>query len=207
MPESPPPTRSGATPVASTDAPSGAPATRGGRAVWPGIAALLAILAIALFFGSRTAAPSSGSARTVSIESQVRCPSCLDLSVADSSAPSAIAVRHQISRDVAAGEPTQQIENTLVSQYGVGILLRPPTSGIAGLVWLIPLSLGVVALGALGWLFWRRSRSFSALRDGSGGSDPSDGAGPDPSNGAGSDPSDGQGTIRAGSSSGPVDRL
>ena len=62
------------------------------------------------------------------------------------------------------GRTDQQIEAVLVGQYGTTILLRPPTSGLTSLVWILPAVAGAVALGALGVLFWRRSRALDRLR-------------------------------------------
>jgi len=66
--------------------------------------------------------------RAASLEAQIRCPSCEDLSVAQSSTSSAIAVRHQIAAMIAAGQSDQAIESSLVARYGGTILLKPPTA-------------------------------------------------------------------------------
>ena len=95
----------------------------------------------------------------------MRCPSCTDLSVAQSNATTAIAVRHQIESMVAAGRSTADIDQTLVSEYGQTILLVPPDAGG------VPGHLDHPA-GArrrrggrgVGVLFWRRSRAFDALQ-------------------------------------------
>jgi cytochrome c-type biogenesis protein CcmH len=92
----------------------------------------------------------------LAIERDIRCPSCEALSVATSSAPTAVTLRQVIVARVDEGESARQIERFVVSRYGSGILLRPPTSGTAGLVWWIPVLLGVIALAALVSFFWRR---------------------------------------------------
>jgi len=94
----------------------------------------------------------------------VRCPSCTDLSVAQSNATTAIAVRHQIESMVAAGQSTADIEQTLVSEYGQTILLVPPDAGGVPVIWIIPAVLGAAAVAGVGVLFWRRSREFGELR-------------------------------------------
>lgn len=128
--------------------------------------AALVVLAVALAIGSGvgSSAPPTGAQRAGAIDSQVRCPSCADISVAQSSAASAIAVRHEVSRLVAAGESDQAVERRLVGQYGPSILLAPPESGLSALVWLIPLVAGLLAVGGLGVFFWRRSRSWHRMR-------------------------------------------
>jgi cytochrome c-type biogenesis protein CcmH/NrfF len=94
----------------------------------------------------------------------VRCPSCTDLSVAQSNATTAIAVRHQIESMAAAGRSDADIDRALVAEYGQTILLVPPDAGGVPLIWIIPLVLGAGALVGVGVLFWRRSRDFGALQ-------------------------------------------
>jgi cytochrome c-type biogenesis protein CcmH len=127
----------------------------------------LLVLGVALLIGSGVF---DSSAQTVAqraavIEANVRCPACTDLSVAQSNSTTAIAVRHQIESMVASGSSTPDIDQTLVSEYGQTILLTPPDSGGIPLIWIIPLVLGVGALGSVAVLFWRRSREFEALRE------------------------------------------
>ncbi len=128
----------------------------------------LVVLAVALVIGSGAfrSAPQSPSQRAAAIEAGVRCPSCTDLSVAQSNATTAIAVRHQIESMVAAGRSTADIDRTLVSEYGQTILLVPPDAGGIPLFSLVPIVLGAAALAGVGIGFWRRSRAFSALRGG-----------------------------------------
>ncbi|MHB1917197.1 MAG: cytochrome c-type biogenesis protein CcmH [Acidimicrobiales bacterium] len=126
----------------------------------------LAVLAAALVVGSgvtSSAAPTAAQ-RAAALETQIRCPSCEDVSVAQSSASSAIAVRHEVERLASAGMSDHAIEQRLVAQYGSSILLSPPDSGLSSLVWLLPLVAGLVAVGGLGVFFWRRSRSWRRLR-------------------------------------------
>ncbi len=77
----------------------------------------------------------------------MRCPSCTDLSVAQSNATTAIAVRHQIETMVAAGRSSSAIDQALVAEYGETILLVPPDAGGVPLIWIIPLVLGAGARG------------------------------------------------------------
>jgi cytochrome c-type biogenesis protein CcmH len=130
--------------------------------------ALVVIAAVALGIGSgvgRSSPPTLG-ARAASLEAKIKCPSCEDISVAQSDASSAIEARHQITAMLARGATDAQIERSFVARYGQSILLVPPSSGLGALVWLIPLVAAVLALGALGVLFWRRQRALTRLRAG-----------------------------------------
>jgi len=126
---------------------------RAQRTAW----ALLAVVVVVAFaVGWRRASVPPRAARIAAIEADVKCPSCEDLSVAVSTAPTAVAVRSLIVRQVDAGASTAAIEQYLVSRYGPSILLRPPTTGASGLVWELPLAAGAVAIAALAVVFWRR---------------------------------------------------
>jgi cytochrome c-type biogenesis protein CcmH/NrfF len=134
--------------------------------LWARVAVPLAVLAVALVIGSGVfdATAPTVAQRAAAIEADVRCPSCTDLSVAESNATTAIAVRHQIEGLVASGRSTAQIDQVLVSEYGQTILLVPPDTGGVPLIFIIPLVLGAAALAGVGVLFWRRTRQFDALR-------------------------------------------
>jgi len=134
--------------------------------LWAKVVLPLVVLGVALLLGSGAfdSGPSSGAQRAAAIEANVRCPSCTDLSVAQSNATTAIAVRHQIVQLVAQGRSTAAIEQVLASEYGPTILLVPPDAGGLPLIWIIPVVLGAGALVGVGAVFWRRSRAFAALK-------------------------------------------
>ncbi len=134
--------------------------------LWARVAVPLVVLALALVIGSGAFDTGSQTVaqRAAAIEANVRCPSCTDLSVAQSNATTAIAVRHQIEGMVAAGRSTSAIDQVLVSEYGQTILLVPPDTGGVPLIWVVPLVLGGAALVGVGVVFWRRSRAFDALK-------------------------------------------
>jgi cytochrome c-type biogenesis protein CcmH/NrfF len=136
--------------------------------LWAKVALPLVVLAVALVIGSGAfdRSPETASERAAAIETGVRCPSCTDLSVAQSNTSTAIAVRHQIESMVAEGRSTGAIDQALVSEYGQAILLVPPDAGGVPVIWIVPLVFGVAVLAGVGVLFWRRGRAFEALRAG-----------------------------------------
>ena len=113
----------------------------------------LAVLVVALVIGSGAldSSPPTAGQRAAALEADVRCPSCTDVSVAESNATTAIAVRHQIESMVAAGQSNADIDQTLVSEYGQTILLVPPDAGGIPLIWIIPIVLGAAALTGVGF--------------------------------------------------------
>ncbi len=125
---------------------------------------LAVVLVVALVIGSGvlSSPPPTASQRAASIESVLRCPSCEDLSVADSSAPTAVTVRATVRQLVAQGESDQQIEAYLAGRYGSSIELDPPASGLSLLVWLLPLLVGVVVAAAFVVVVRRRRAATDA---------------------------------------------
>ena len=144
------------------DGASVAPPVR--RSLWVRIGVPLVIVAVALAVGSGafSSKPETAAQRAARIESVVRCPSCIDVSVLQSQETTALAVRHEIQRQVARGDSTAQIEHTLIDQYGQNIMLEPPDSGGFAVIWIVPIVLAAGALVMVGVLFWRRSRLFAA---------------------------------------------
>lgn len=121
---------------------------------------LAPVVAAALFVGAR---PDDGgqpgpAERAGRIATQVRCPTCEGLSAAESEAASSVAIRQEIRRRVDAGETDEEVKAFLVGRYGRDILLTPGASGIAALVWALPVAGLVLGLGGLVVTFSRRRR-------------------------------------------------
>ena len=116
----------------------------------------LAVVVVAVLAAVALPRESSAASRVARLESLVRCPSCEDLSVAQSSATSALAVRHEIATGVAHGESDTAILTALEDAYGPSILLSPPTSGLGALLWAVPVGVAVVAAGIVARLARRR---------------------------------------------------
>ena len=117
---------------------------------------LVVVLAGALAVGaSHRSGPATPAQRAASLDAELRCPSCDDVSVANSSAASAVAIRQLVRADTNAGESDQAIIEYLQSRYP-GIVLRPSTSGLEGIVWFAPLIAFALAAVLIARLFWRK---------------------------------------------------
>lgn len=121
----------------------------------------------ALVVGARGDEPETVSTRVQRLADQVRCPTCKGQSVADSDAPAARAVHADIRARVDDGDSDADIRAALVAAYGEEILLNPPRSGWAGLVWVLPVAGLVVATAGLVVAFrrWRPSGVGGATDD------------------------------------------
>jgi cytochrome c-type biogenesis protein CcmH/NrfF len=117
--------------------------------------ALIVVLVTALMVGSGVLSSTSKTQeqRITAIESSLKCPSCQDLSVAQSTSPSSLAIRHQISNEVRAGRSDAEIIASLQARYGATVELTP-TGGLSVVLWVVPIALVVAAVLAL--ILWRR---------------------------------------------------
>jgi cytochrome c-type biogenesis protein CcmH len=131
--------------------------TRDLRRSWRPWLPMLVVLAIALVvgsLGSRGAVTDDD--RSLAIARTVQCPVCQGETVAESNAAAAQNIRVRIDELVRSGQSDEQIRAYLDSQFP-GSVLTPPSSGIAGLVWVVPVVALVLALAGLAVAFRRWS--------------------------------------------------
>lgn len=88
-------------------------------------------------------------ALTSEVSDGLRCPTCQGLSVDDSPADGARAMKARIRELVAQGYTREQIEDYFVDRYGTWVLLSPPATGVHWAVWLGPLAFLLVGAGLL----------------------------------------------------------
>lgn len=119
---------------------------------------LVVVVGIALVVGVADREDASEEDRVVRIAESVMCPTCAGQSVADSQAPAANNVRQEIARRVEAGQSDDEIREALAQTFGRRVILNPPRSGTAGMVWVIPVVALVLALAGMAVTFrrWRR---------------------------------------------------
>ncbi|WP_188237099.1 cytochrome c-type biogenesis protein [Sphingopyxis sp. LK2115] len=93
-------------------------------------------------------------ARAKALMEELRCLVCQGQSIADSDAPLAGDMRHEVRSKIAAGESPDEIKAWLVARYGNWVTYDPPFDAATALLWLGPLLF--LAIG--GWLAFGRFR-------------------------------------------------
>ncbi|SBV32200.1 Cytochrome c-type biogenesis protein CcmH [uncultured Sphingopyxis sp.] len=93
-------------------------------------------------------------ARAKALMEELRCLVCQGQSIADSDAPLAGDMRHEVRSKIAAGESPDAIKAWLVARYGNWVSYDPPFDGATALLWLGPL----LFLAVGGWLAFGRFR-------------------------------------------------
>jgi len=81
------------------------------------------------------------------VAAEIRCPKCQALSIADSGAQSAQAMREEARSLLAAGYTREQVVGYFEQRYGEFVLLEPRARGLNLIVWGAPAS--IVVVGAL----------------------------------------------------------
>lgn len=92
---------------------------------------------------------------------EIRCPKCLNTSIAESDAPIASDLRREVHQKMEEGASDQEIIAYLVSRYGEFVVYRPPLQPSTWALWGGP----VVLLGLGGLVFARilKSRASQPL--------------------------------------------
>jgi cytochrome c-type biogenesis protein CcmH len=93
--------------------------------------------------------------QTRALAAELRCVVCQNLSVADSPSEMAQQMRAIVREQLAAGRTPQEVRDFFVSKYGEWVLLKPKTSGVSLVLWVMPyIALTAGLLFAL-WLMRR----------------------------------------------------
>ena len=91
-------------------------------------------------------------AKAQALMETLRCLKCQSQSIADSDAPMAGDMRHQVRTRIAAGEDPEAVRAWLIERYGDYVSYKPTVSSTTGPLFAIPLVLVVL----VGLILWRR---------------------------------------------------
>ena len=86
----------------------------------------------------------------------LRCLTCQSQSIADSDAPMAGDMRHQVRIRIAAGETPEEIRSWLVERYGDYVSYRPDVSATTWPLFAVPVLILIAALAIFRRRFARR---------------------------------------------------
>ncbi len=133
---------------------------------WVAWAAMAAITSVALVIGvSRDDGPQTAQDRVTALARLIKCPTCAGESAAESNSPAAKAIRIDLAERVEQGQTDDAIIDAYAnSPLGDDLLLTPSSSGVIGLVWILPvvfLALAVAGL-VLAFVRWRRMPTVHA---------------------------------------------
>ena len=96
------------------------------------------------------------------ISKQLRCPTCQGLSAWESETRFANQIKDIVKQKINAGLTRAEILEFFTTRYGLWILRSPPSQGVVGLAWWLPLVLLCVCLPLLWYFFWRRKRMLGS---------------------------------------------
>lgn len=125
------------------------PSSRTARRV--GWAAALVMVVVLIVFGAgRTPVEGDSPERIRNITEQLKCLKCVGESVASAQSDFSREIRDDVERQVRAGKTDDEIFTALVNSYGDRVLLNPRATGVATLVWVLPVLViggGIAGLG------------------------------------------------------------
>jgi len=125
------------------------------RPAWV-LVAVVAVVALAV--GSVHSRGPTAATRIARLDSLIKCPSCVDLSIAQSDAPIAVALRADVAAWVHEGLSDSTIERLVVTRFGPQVLLVPTGSGADVLLWVVPILLVGGGGVLLAVYLWHRRR-------------------------------------------------
>ena len=82
----------------------------------------------------------------------IRCVQCQGQTIADSDAPIAATMRHEIREQIAGGKSPQEVKQWLIDRYGEWVTYDPRFNAATAPLYLIPLFLLLIG----GFMAWRR---------------------------------------------------
>ena len=93
------------------------------------------------------------------LTAQLRCPMCQNETLADSNAPIARDLRHEVFRLMQQGKSNDEIKQFLVDRYSDYVLYDPPVQPSTWLLWFGPLLLLIAGATVVAVTVRKRSRA------------------------------------------------
>ena len=146
--------------------------------LWTLWLALTVFNAVPVFANQSTTASASATASTTAsshatgsvfqdqfrdVASDLRCPTCVGLSVLESDAPFSKQIKDEVTSQLKAGKSHEEILTFFTERYGPWILRVPPKTGVSILAWAIPLAVLLAGPLAVWFLVWRRRDDLAGV--------------------------------------------
>ncbi|HEX9116301.1 MAG TPA: cytochrome c-type biogenesis protein CcmH [Anaerolineae bacterium] len=129
-----------------------------------GIGALLVVLAVAsglMFAANQAAAQSTPTPDQINaVAKELWCPLCNGVRLDNCELQACVQMREEIGQKLAAGQSRDQIKTYFVQRYGDVVLGMPSNKGVNLVIWVLPILIGVLALGWVSYyvVVWVRRR-------------------------------------------------
>ena len=134
------------------------------RVVWA-LSIVVLLVALTIAGVGEPGARTTGE-RVEQIAATIKCPTCVGQSVAQSDAPASLAIRADIERRIGIGETDDDIRQAMATRFGPDVLLTPSSSGLVGLVWILPIAAVTACLAVLASTLRRWLRNRAAIPTG-----------------------------------------
>jgi cytochrome c-type biogenesis protein CcmH len=130
-----------------------------GRTAAPASLSRLAVALLLLWSAVAAAQDIMLDPQVFDIGRELRCPTCVAESVAESNAGIAREMRQIIQEQLDQGSSRAEILSFFQDRYGDWILLTPPRSGVLLIVWLLPIAAALAGVAALVLIVrrWRKA--------------------------------------------------
>jgi cytochrome c-type biogenesis protein CcmH len=89
---------------------------------------------------------------------ELRCLTCQSQSIADSDAPMAQSMRHEVRQQIGSGQTTDEVRDWLVERYGDYVIYEPRLTGLTWPLFVLPVFFAALA-AAVAWGRTRRGGS------------------------------------------------
>ncbi len=97
------------------------------------------------------------------VASDLRCPTCVGLSVLESDAPFSKQIKDEVTNQLKAGKSHEEILTFFTERYGPWILRVPPKTGVSILAWAIPLAVLLTGPLVVWFLVLRRRENIAGV--------------------------------------------
>ena len=115
---------------------------------WLGLALIaVGFYVIGLTLGDDT--PQTLEERAYAIKETTLCPICDGQNVLESNAAIATSIRALVDELVASGLTDDQVRSALANEFGDDVNAIPPSTGWGALVWIVPVVVVIIAIGAI----------------------------------------------------------